>query len=185
MPDTLTPEQRHRNMAAIHSSSTKPELKLRRALWSLGFRYRVNEKLLPGKPDIVLPRYRTVVFIHGCFWHGHKGCKYYTVPKTNTEFWATKITRNQQRDQEVWRQLEAKGWYVVIVWECQLKKAVFDETIARVEDEIVRNGESFRRLQEERRMAREAYRKDCHVKKKREEILLAEIKDKIKDVVYE
>lgn len=110
-------------MSQIHSSSTKPELKLRRALWSLGFRYRVNEKRLPGKPDIVLPKYRTVVFIHGCFWHGHKGCKYYTVPKTNTEFWKAKVVRNQERDQEEWRQLEAKGWAVIIVWECQLKKS--------------------------------------------------------------
>ena len=116
-------------MSQIHSSSTKPELKLRRALWSLGFRYRVNEKRLPGKPDIVLPKYRTVVFIHGCFWHGHKGCKYYTVPKTNTEFWKAKVVRNQERDQEEWRQLEAKGWAVIIVWECQLKPSVREKTL--------------------------------------------------------
>ena len=90
-------------MAAIHSATTKPELKLRLALWRLGIRYLVNEKRLPGKPDIVLPKYRTAIFVHGCFWHGHKNCKNASTPKTNTEFWTAKITRNQQRDQEVWR----------------------------------------------------------------------------------
>lgn len=137
MADVLTPDQRHHNMAAIHSASTKPERKLRLALWRLGFRYCVNDKMLPGKPDIVLPKYRTVIFIHGCFWHGHKDCKYYTVPKTNTDFWKAKVARNQERDQEVWRQLEAKGWSVIIVWECQLKKAALDETIGRVRTEML------------------------------------------------
>lgn len=86
MPDSLTPEQRHKAMAAIHSASTKPELKLRHALWRLGFRYRVNVRRLPGSPDIVLPKYRTVIFVHGCFWHGYKDCKNASTPKTNTEF---------------------------------------------------------------------------------------------------
>ena len=179
MPDVLTPDQRHRNMAAIHSASTKPELKLRQALWRLGFRYRVNDKKLPGKPDIVLPKYRMVIFIHGCFWHGHKDCKFYTVPKTNTEFWTAKVARNQERDQEVWRQLEAKGWFVIIVWECELKKAVFEETVKRVSAEILQNGESFRLAQEERRRAREAYRQDNRIRKEREVLLKAEIREKI------
>ena len=117
----------------------------------------MNDRCLPGKPDIVLPRYRTAVFIHGCFWHGHKGCRYYTVPKTNTDFWTAKVARNQQRDQDVWRQLEAKGWFVIIVWECELKKAVFEETIARVRDEILRNGEDLLAAHEERKRSREAY----------------------------
>ena len=164
-------------MAAIHSASTKPELKLRQALWWLGFRYRMNDKRLPGTPDIVLPKYRTVIFIHGCFWHGHKDCKFYTVPKTNTEFWTAKITRNQQRDQEVWRQLEAKGWAVIIVWECQLKKAVFNDTLHRVEDEILRNGEILRSAQDDRRMAREAYRQERKARKERESALKEEIKN--------
>ena len=175
MPDVLTPDQRYRNMAAIHSSSTKPELKLRRALWSLGFRYRVNEKRLPGKPDIVLPKYRTVVFIHGCFWHGHKGCKYYTVPKTNTDFWTAKVARNQERDQEVWRQLEAKGWSVIIVWECELKKNVMEETIQRVEAEILHNGEIFRSAQDDRRRARKEHRQEMKARKEREAALKAEL----------
>ena len=163
-------------MAAIHSSSTKPELKLRRALWRLGFRYRINEKHLPGKPDIVLPKYRTVVFIHGCFWHGHKDCKNYTVPKTNTEFWTAKVARNKERDQEVWRKLEAKGWSVVIVWECQLKKVNLDDTVARVSAEIVRNGEAYRAAQKERRKAREEYLQERKAQKEREQSLLEEVK---------
>ena len=176
MPDTLTHEQRHKAMAAIHSSSTKPELKLRRALWNLGFRYRVNDKRLPGKPDIVLPKYRTVVFIHGCFWHGHKGCKYYTVPNTNTEFWTAKVARNQERDQEVWRQLEAKGWSVIIVWECELKKAAFEETVGRVHVEILRNGEEYRSAQEERRRSREAWQQMRKAQREKESALKAELR---------
>ena len=176
MPDNHTPAQRHRNMAAIHSASTKPELKLRHSLWHLGFRYRINDKSLPGRPDIVLPKFRTVVFMHGCFWHGHKDCKYYAVPKTNTAFWMAKVARNQERDQEVWRKLEAKGWSVIIVWECQLKKANLEETIDRVAEEIVRNGEDYRAAQEERRKAREEYRRERMVRKEREQSLLKEVK---------
>lgn len=178
MPDVLTQDQRHRNMAAIHSASTKPELHLRHALWRLGFRYRVNVKDLPGSPDIVLPKYRTVIFVHGCFWHGHKGCKFYTVPKTNTEFWTAKVARNQERDQEVWRQLEAKGWYVIIVWECQLKKAVLEDTVSRVAEEIRLNGEIFRRAQNDRKKGREEYRQERRIRKEREQSLLEEVKSR-------
>lgn len=148
---------------------------LRRALWRRGFRYRVNVKRLPGSPDIVLPKYRTSIFVHGCFWHGHKDCKNATTPKTNTDFWTAKIARNQQRDQEVWRQLEAKGWNVIIVWECQLKKAVLEETISRVEAEILRNGETFRSALEDRRRARESYRQERRERKEREAALKAEL----------
>ena len=162
-------------MAAIHSASTKPELKLRQALWRLGFRYRVNDKRLPGKPDIVLPKYRTVIFIHGCFWHGHKDCKFYTVPKTNTDFWTAKIARNQERDQDVWRHLEANGWAVIIVWECQLKKAVLEETIGRVKEEVICNGELYRTALEARRASREAYRKERRVQKAREAAMKVEL----------
>ena len=175
MADNRTQEQRHRNMAAIHSASTKPELKLRRTLWRLGFRYRVNDKKLPGKPDIVLPKYKTVIFIHGCFWHGHKGCKFYTVPKTNTDFWTAKISRNQERDQEEWRQLEAKGWSVIIVWECQLKKAALEETIRRVEEEIHLNGQQYQESMEERKASRLAYQQERKAQKEREAALKAEL----------
>lgn len=176
--DRLTPEQRHNVMAAIRSASTKPELKLRRTLWRLGFRYRVNEKRLPGTPDIVLPRYRTVIFVHGCFWHGHKGCKFYTVPKTNTDFWTSKIARNQGRDQEVWRQLEAKGWAVIIVWECQLKNACFSETVQQVKAEIISNGERFTKEREERKASRQAYLKERKAKREREATLLVSLKNR-------
>ena len=176
MADVLTPVQRHLNMASIRSGSTTPELQLRRALWRQGFRYRINDKHLPGRPDIVLLKYRTVVFVHGCFWHGHKNCKYYSVPKTNTEFWVAKVTRNQERDQDVWRKLEAKGWSVIIVWECQLKKANLEETIERVAGEIVRNGEVYRAALEERKKAREEYRRERREQKEREQSLLEEVK---------
>ena len=178
MSDVLTPDQRHRNMAAIRSASTKPERRLRHALWHQGFRYRINDKTLPGRPDIVLPKYRTVIFVHGCFWHGHKDCSYYNVPQTNTEFWMAKIARNQERDQEVWRKLEAKGWSVVIVWECQLKKANLDSTVARVAEEIVRSGEAYRDAQEERRRVREEYRQERKERKQREDALMRAIKRK-------
>lgn len=176
MPDVLNPDQRHRNMAAIHSSSTKPELSLRLTLWRQGFRYLLNDKRLPGRPDIVLPKYRTVVFVHGCFWHGHKDCKFYTVPKTNTEFWVAKVARNQERDQEVWRKLEAKGWSVIIVWECQLKKAVLEDTVNQVAEEIRHNGEILRCVQNDRKKAREEYRQERRIRKEREQSLLEEVK---------
>ena len=176
MSDRLSVTQRKHCMSQIHSSGTKPELKLRHALWRLGFRYRTNDRRLPGSPDIVLPKYRTVIFIHGCFWHGHKGCKNYTVPKTNTDFWVAKVARNQERDQEVWRQLEAKGWSVIIVWECQLKKAVLDDTISRIAVEICQNGEAYRHAQEDRRKSREVYRQERKSLKEREASLMAELK---------
>ena len=176
MSDIHSPEQRHRNMAAIHSASTKPELKLRHTLWKLGFRYRVNDKHLPGRPDIVFPKHHTAIFVHGCFWHGHRGCKYYTVPKTNTDFWVAKVTRNQERDQEVWRQLEARGWEVIIVWECELKKNKFEDTIKRVEKEILANGEMYRQRKEERSAARIQRLAERREQKERQALLLKELK---------
>ena len=155
MSDTLTPQQRHLCMSSVHSASTKPEKRLRKELWTLGFRFRKNDKRFPGTPDVVLPKYRTVIFVHGCFWHGHNGCKKYVIPKTNTDFWVNKITRNQERDEDVWRQLEAMGWYVVIIWECQMDKKSFDSTINRVEQEIIANGETYQRHKAERALNRQ------------------------------
>ena len=171
----MTPEQRFKCMSHNRANNTGPELILRHALWHIGFRYRVNDRNLPGSPDIVLPKYRTAIFVHGCFWHGHKCCKNASTPKTNTEFWKAKIARNQKRDQEVWRELEAKGWFVIIVWECQLKKAVLDETIASVEAEILHNGEILRSAQDDRRKARESYRQEMKNRREREEALKAEL----------
>ena len=176
MADIMTKEERSIRMSRIHSASTKPEIKLRRALWRIGFRYKVNDKKLPGKPDVVLPKYHTVVFVHGCFWHGHKGCPTSHIPETNTAFWTAKIARNQERDQEVWRQLEAKGWFVIIVWECQLKKAEFQETIESVAAEIRQNGETLQQERQNRRASREAYRQERKARKEKESALLEEIK---------
>jgi len=121
MSDVHTIEQRHYNMAAIRGKDTKPEMIVRRYLWTHGYRYRLNHPRLPGKPDIVLRRYRTCIFVNGCFWHGHEGCKYFVMPKSRTEFWQSKIQRNQQRDTEVQIQLAKMGWHCITIWECQLK----------------------------------------------------------------
>ena len=156
----LIPEQRFICMSHNRAKNTGPEMLLRHALWRQGFRYRINTKTLPGSPDIVLPKYRTSIFVHGCFWHGHKGCKNYTVPKTNKEFWVAKVSRNQERDQEVWRKLEAKGWSVIIVWECELEKSRQEDTVLRVAQEIRENGELFNLRKEERRAEQERYRRE-------------------------
>ena len=179
MSDRMTDAQRFKCMSHNRANNTRPEIVLRGRLWQEGFRYRLNVHKLPGSPDIVLPKYRTVIFVHGCFWHGHKDCKYYTVPKTNTEFWKAKVARNQERDQEVWRQLEAKGWFVIIVWECQLKKAHLQETVEAVSAEIRRNGETLKKAKEERRKAQEAYREEQIARKAKESSLLAEVKESL------
>jgi DNA mismatch endonuclease (patch repair protein) len=120
-------------MAAIKGKNTKPEMVVRRYLWAHGFRYRLSDPRLPGKPDIVLRRYRTCIFVNGCFWHGHEGCKYYTVPKSNTEFWVKKISRNRERDAEVHRKIAALGWHCLVLWECQLKPKVREQTLTSLE----------------------------------------------------
>ena len=117
-------DQRKRSevMSKIRAKNTKPEMILRKALFSLGYRYRINDKRLPGRPDIVLPKYKTVIFVNGCFWHGHENCKYFRLPKTRTEWWKEKINRNKQRDTEQKAALENLGWKVMTVWECEIKK---------------------------------------------------------------
>ena len=159
MTDRLTPEQRHRVMSRIHGKGTKPELKVRQWLWRHGYRYRLNVKSVPGKPDIVMRRYRTAIFVNGCFWHGHfvhfgveslelrvEGqlevesgvlkvdssdcCK---IPQTNREFWVNKIKRNQERDQQNYKVLHDNGWQVIVIWECQLTPKRIEETMLRVE----------------------------------------------------
>ena len=125
----MTPEQRHKNMAAIRASSTKPEIIVRKYLWGHGFRYRLNHKRLPGKPDIVLRKYRTCIFVNGCFWHKHEGCKYFVIPKTRTEFWLNKVNRNQERDIEVKKKLASMGWHSITIWECELKPNKKDATL--------------------------------------------------------
>ena len=119
-------------MAAIKSSGTKPELWVRKGLFARGFRYRLNHPRLPGHPDLVLRKYRTVIFVNGCFWHGHEGCRYFVMPKTNTAFWQAKIERNRTRDAAEQRQLAAMGWHCITVWECQLKPKVREQTMERL-----------------------------------------------------
>ena len=132
--DGLTAEQRSKIMASIHSKNTKPEMMVRRYLFACGFRYRVNYRRLPGTPDIVLRKYRTCIFVNGCFWHGHEGCDKYRLPKTNVEFWRHKIERNKQRDIEVQHQLAKMGWHVMTVWECQLDtKEKREQTLMAIE----------------------------------------------------
>ena len=127
--DKLTKEQRHRCMSAIKGKNTKPELLVRKFLFSRGFRYRLNYPRLPGHPDLVLRKYRTVIFVNGCFWHGHQGCKYYTLPKTNIEFWKNKIERNRNRDLAERQKIVSMGWHCITIWECQLKPKVRQQTL--------------------------------------------------------
>ena len=122
MTDRLTPEQRHRVMSRIHGKGTKPELKVRQWLWRHGYRYRLNVKSVPGKPDIVMRRYRTAIFVNGCFWHRHKHCKYAYVPKSNIEFWFKKFDDNVKRDDEVKKVLEDQEIKQLIIWECTVRK---------------------------------------------------------------
>ncbi len=140
--DKLSTEQRHKNMAAIRGKDTKPEMIVRKGLWSRGFRYRLNYKRLPGRPDLVLRKYRTCIFVNGCFWHGHyvsidktqdiqtientACCK---IPKTNRTFWVEKIQRNQERDKAKQRELAEMGWHCITVWECELKPSKREETL--------------------------------------------------------
>lgn len=133
MPDKLNPQQRHKCMQSIRSKNTTPELLVRRFLFAHGFRYRLNVKKLPGTPDIVLRKYRTAIFINGCFWHGHNGCRYFVMPKTNTGFWQAKITRNQERDLQRRIDLRKLGWHTITIWECQLKPKNREQTLLGLE----------------------------------------------------
>ena len=114
-------EQRSRNMSAIKSKNTKPEIAVRQVLHSMGYRFRLHSKDLPGSPDIVLPKYKTVIFVHGCFWHRHKDCKYATTPKTRQEFWNKKFTTNIERDLEIHEKIKNLNWRSVVIWECETK----------------------------------------------------------------
>lgn len=136
MADVHTPEQRSYNMSRIHSKNTKPEELVRKYLFAQGFRYRKNDRRLPGKPDIVLPKYKTVIFVNGCFWHGHEGCRYFVWPKNNAEFWKEKISGNILRDKHNRKLLSDQGWRVIEVWECELKKKSVQETLDYLVQEL-------------------------------------------------
>ena len=144
--DRLTAQQRHKNMAAIRSKDTKPEMIVRRGLWKRGFRYRLNHKRLPGHPDLVLRKYRTCIFVNGCFWHGHgvtvspvqdsgfmvQGSECCKIPKTNREFWVAKIRRNKERDREEQKKLAEMGWHCITIWECELTPKKREETLESI-----------------------------------------------------
>jgi len=132
MTDVHSKEVRSFNMSRIRSGNTKPEMLVRKYLFSHGYRYRLHDKRLPGKPDIVLPKYKTVIFINGCFWHGHDGCKYFVIPKTRTEWWTTKIIGNKNNDQRTENLLSDAGWKIIRIWECELKKNIIGSTLARL-----------------------------------------------------
>ena len=129
MADVHTKEVRSYNMSRIRGKNTKPEMLVRKYLFAHGFRYRLHSKKLPGKPDIVLPKYKTVIFVHGCFWHGHQDCKYFVVPKTRTDWWLNKINGNKANDAKKEQALEQAGWKVLTVWECQLKPGKLEMTL--------------------------------------------------------
>ena len=129
MADNHSKEVRSKNMSHIRSTNSKPEEIVRKYLFSKGFRYRKNVRTLPGCPDIVLPKYKTVIFVNGCFWHGHSGCKYFVWPKNNADFWKEKIQHNITRDKNNYAKLLGLGWKVILVWECELKKHRRDETL--------------------------------------------------------
>ena len=135
MADTLSPEDRSKRMSLIRSKNTKIEVKVRKYLFSQGYRFRINDKRYAGHPDIVLPKYKTIVFIHGCFWHNHLNCKIAHIPKSNTNFWVEKINRNVANDKKHVDALEAEGWKVITLWECEIDRD-FDNTMLRLIREI-------------------------------------------------
>ncbi len=136
MADVHSKETRSYNMSRIRNKNTKPEMLVRTYLFSRGLRYRKNDNRYPGKPDLVFPKYRTVVFINGCYWHKHIGCRYFVLPASNTEFWDKKLESNRLRDEYNITQLRTSGWNVIVVWECELKKTVREERLERLYHEI-------------------------------------------------
>ncbi|WPU92494.1 DNA mismatch endonuclease Vsr [Mucilaginibacter sabulilitoris] len=129
MTDTHSKEARSYNMSRIRSKDTKPEMLVRKYLFGKGFRFRLHDKKLPGKPDIVLPKYKVAILIHGCFWHSHINCKYAVIPKSNIEYWSGKISKNLIRDIDTEKKLQSLGWRIIVIWECDLKTTKIDQTL--------------------------------------------------------
>ena len=164
--DTLTLSLRSKCMSRIRGKNTKPEILVRKGLHARGFRFRLHNKKLPGSPDIVLPKYGVAIMVNGCFWHRHKGCRYATKPKTNIEFWETKIARNRHRDEVTTAHLEALGWTVITVWECELRNSSqLDDRLNALAEEIRNAGEVKRVKDMNKRQSRAAARRE------REELL--------------
>lgn len=136
MADVHDKQTRSYNMSRIRSTDTKPEMMVRKFLHANGFRYSLHRKDLPGKPDIVLPKYKTVIFVHGCFWHGHKNCRYFKIPRTRTQWWTDKINRNKENDKKAVKALRKDGWKVVVVWECGLKGRKSTSTLSALSTKL-------------------------------------------------
>ena len=175
--DKLTPAQRRHCMSNIRGKDTKPEILVRKGLHARGFRFRLQERKLPGKPDLTLPKYGVAVMVNGCFWHGHEGCRYATKPQNNSEFWDAKIARNRHRDEVTTAHLEALGWTVITVWECELKgKEAARARIDVLAEEIRRAGAEHEAVRSRRRKDREAWRQEREQMMKRRSELEAEIR---------
>lgn len=177
MPDRMTPQQRHDCMSHIRSRNTKPEVLLRKELHRLGYRYRINVRKLPGTPDIVLAKYRTCIFVNGCFWHGHQGCSKFVMPKTNESFWADKIRNNRERDLKNAAMLEATDWKVITIWECQLNKEVLEETVSSIRKQLDDNRSSYAEYMADRRKRREEWRLEMKRRKQDEFELMSELRN--------
>ncbi|MCO6488508.1 MAG: DNA mismatch endonuclease Vsr [Phaeodactylibacter sp.] len=143
MADIHDRKTRSYNMSQIRSKDTKPEMIVRKYLFGKGYRYRLHDKKLPGKPDLVLPKFNTVIFVNGCFWHGHEGCKYYVVPKTRTEWWLNKINRNKDLDLKNINKLKSDGWKVIIIFECELKDRKAEKTLNKIVKLLEANGNTY------------------------------------------
>ena len=166
MADRMTKEQRHKCMASIRSKNTSPELAVRRGLHKRGFRFRIHVKSLPGTPDIVLARWKTIILVNGCFWHGHENCSKYVTPRSNREFWETKIARNRHRDEVTTAHLTALGWHVLTIWECETCGRDRLETLLdRITDQI---RIVFPKMQEESRRRNQS---KASAKREQEEIM--------------
>ena len=177
MADKLNTQQRHHCMSRIRGKDTKPELLVRKRLHARGFRFRLQDRNLPGRPDIVLPKYGVAIMVNGCFWHGHKGCRYATKPKSNVEFWETKIARNKHRDEVTAAHLEALGWTVIVVWECELRgKETAEARIQTLAEEIRSAGELKKQKEDRRRLSRAAAKRERELIHERQDALEKEIK---------
>ena len=174
----MTPEQRHDCMASIHSEDTRPEQAVRRELWHRGYRFRKCVRTLPGTPDIVLPKYRTCIFVNGCFWHGHKGCSKFVMPKTRTEFWVNKIARNQERDLVNIQRLESIGWSAITVWECELGKSIIENTMEKIKSMLEENRTKWEAYQAHRRESRKFAIEQARRRREVNAIIEAELKER-------
>ena len=175
MSDTLSQTQRSYNMSRIRGKDTKPEILVRKGLHARGFRFRLQDRRLPGRPDVVLPKSGVAIMVNGCFWHGHKGCRYATRPKTNEEFWEAKIARNRHRDEVTEAHLEALGWTVITIWECELRGGAAQARLEALADEIRRAGELRREREACKRQSRLEARREREAMQERQAALEAEI----------